>query len=647
MKIQYKGVFFTLFFAITSIFQAQNNDVLFTVENEPVYAKEFIRVYNKNLDLVKDESQKDVDAYLKLFINYKLKLKEAQQMKLNEKPSYKRELESYKKQLSKNYLTNNKVTQALVEEAYNRLKEQVNANHILVKVDENASPKDTLAAYNEVLKLRNRVLDEGYETVKKDVHNGRTIFVESLGYFTAFRMVYSFETAAYNTKVGEISMPFRTRFGYHVVKVIDKRASRGEVSVAHIMLKETTGDSISSEEQINEIHQRLKQGEAFESLAKQFSQDKSSSSKGGVLKPFSGGELSSLEFEEVAFGLKEAGEISKPFKTNFGWHIVKLIGKKPMASYENMKSELENKIKRDTRSKIINDSRVNDLRKRYTIKENSEGLNYFKSIVNKDYQNRQWKLPSDFDAKKHLVKIQDKQFLYEDLGMYLVKTQRGGNTSKPIDDIVESAYENFLNNELLKYQEDNLINENEEFAQIVGEYRDGLLLFDLMESEIWNAAKKDTIALQKYYDSYKANYFFNKRIKAVVASSAKKGEVKKVAKLFKEKKSIDEIKKVINTGNTINVSFSTGEMEHSHQALPENFKFKKGVSKVYKHNDSYVVVKVDEVLPKSQKNFEQAKGKVISDYQEFKEKNWLKELAFKYTVKVNQDILESVKTKLN
>ncbi|WAC02000.1 peptidylprolyl isomerase [Lacinutrix neustonica] len=647
MNLQLKGFLFTLFFGLFFITQAQEDQVLFTVENVPVYANEFLRVYNKNLDLVKDDSQKEMDAYLKLFINYKLKLTEARRMKLDQKQSYIRELESYKKQLSKNYLTDSKVTDTLIREAYERLKLEVNADHILVRVDENAMAKDTLAAYNEILKLRKRVLEEGYEAVQQDVHNGKTLFAENLGYFTAFKMVYPFENAAYNTEIGEVSMPFRTRFGYHVVKVIDKRASRGEVSVAHIMLKDNPSSDANDEIKINEIYQRLKQGEAFDALAKQFSQDKSSSAKGGMLKPFSGGELSSLEFEEMAFGLNAIGAISKPFKTNFGWHIIKLIDKKPMPTYKDMRAELESKIKRDSRSKIINDSRVNDLKARYSIVENSEGLNYFKTIVTLDYLNRRWNLPSGFEAKKPLVKIQDKQLYYEDFGNYLMKSQRNNNSANTVDAIVENEYKAFLDNELLRYQEDNLIIENKAFSQIVEEYRDGLLIFDLMESEIWNAAKKDSLALEDFFHAHETNYFFKERVKAIVASSAKKGALKKVIKLFDENKSIEEIKNVINTNNIIHVSFTTGEMEASHQALPDAVAFKPGMSKIYKHNDAYVVVKVEEVLPKTQKTFKEAKGKVISDYQEYKEAHWLKELASKYAVKVNQEVLESVKRRLN
>lgn len=642
MKLKY--ILFLFSFSILSLVQAQDNEVLFTVNQEPVYASEFIRVYNKNLDLVKDESQKDVDEYLKLFIDYKLKLQEAKRLKSDKKPSYIREFEGYKRQLAKNYLTDSKVTDALIEEAYSRLQTEIDASHVLVRIDENASPKDTLAAYNEIVKLRNRVINEGYKEIQKDVHNGKTIFAEDLGYFTAFKMVYPFESATYNTKIGEVSQPFRTRFGYHVVTVFNKRKARGEVSTAHIMIKANTKNTKQSEVKIKEIYQRINQGEAFEALAKQFSQDPSSASKGGVLKPFSSGELSAPEFEDVAFALKENNAISKPFKTQFGWHIVKLIEKKGIAPLPEMKPFLQSKIKKDSRSKIINDSRIKTLKTKYEVVEGVNALSYFKTIVTKDYFNNRWSLPKALEVDKMFVKIETKEITYKDFGQFLIKNQRNYNNSKStIESVVETIYNRFLENELLKYQEANLINENQDYKQIVEEYRDGLLLFDVMETEIWKAAKNDSVALKKYYNTNKKNYFFSERVEAVVASSAKKSIIKKTTKLLERGLETEVIKKAINTSGQVNVSFTSGEMDKNHQALPKNFKFKKGISKIMKHNEAYIVAKVTDVLPQTQKTFKEAKGKVIGDYQNFKEENWLKELAFKYTINVNQDVLKKVK----
>lgn len=641
------AVFSLCFFASNA--QNPNDEVLFTVENDPVYVSEFTRVFNKNIDLVKDESQKDVDEYLKLFINYKLKLKEAEALGLDKKPSYLNELSSYKSQLASNYLTDSKVTDELIEEAYKRMTTEVDASHILIRLDDNPTPEDTLQAYNKLLKLRDRVMQEGFETVKKDIHNGKTVYAEDLGYFSAFKMVYNFETAAYNTPVGEVSMPFKTRFGYHIVWVKDKRESRGERTVAHIMISNQKKDRPHDkpESRINDIYLKLQQGEDFEALAKQFSEDQSSASKGGMLAPFTGGQLSSVEFENQAFALEHVGDISKPFETEYGWHIIKLYGKKPVASFEDMKGELEEKVKRDSRSQLINESLLNNLKQQYQVSDATPDLSYFESILNDNYFIGKWVLPTDFKAQEPLIKIQHKQIVYEDFGQYLVKNQRRQMPKMSIKTLVVNSYHTFLENELLQYKKERLEVENQDYANIVEEYRDGLLLFDLMETEIWNAAKKDSVGLQTYYNNHKDNYFWNQRVDAVVASSAKKTTIKKVQKLLQNNQTPEQIKAALNSESEIDVIFTSGIMDAQHQSLPADFKFKTGVSDIYKFNEGYIVANVKEVLPKETKSFEEAKGAVISDFQNHKEANWILSLEEKYQVNVNQDVLESVKKQLN
>lgn len=641
------AVFSLCFFASKA--QNPNDEVLFTVEKDPVYVSEFTRVFNKNIDLVKDESQKDVDEYLKLFINYKLKLKEAEALGLDKKPSYLNELSSYKLQLASNYLTDSKVTDELIEEAYKRMTTEVDASHILIRLDDNPTPEDTLQAYNKLLKLRDRVMQEGFETVKKDIHNGKTVYAEDLGYFSAFKMVYNFETAAYNTPVGEVSMPFKTRFGYHIVWVKDKRESRGERTVAHIMISNQKKDRPHDkpESRINDIYLKLQQGEDFEALAKQFSEDQSSASKGGMLAPFTGGQLSSVEFENQAFALEHVGDISKPFETEYGWHIIKLYGKKPVASFEDMKGELEEKVKRDSRSQLINESLLNNLKQQYQVSDATPDLSYFESILNDNYFIGKWVLPTDFKAQEPLIKIQEKQIVYEDFGQYLVKNQRRQMPKMSIKTLVVNSYHAFLENELLQYKKERLEVENQDYANIVEEYRDGLLLFDLMETEIWNAAKKDSVGLQTYYNNHKDNYFWNQRVDAVVASSAKKTTIKKVQKLLQNNQTPEQIKAALNSESEIDVIFTSGIMDAQHQSLPADFKFKTGVSDIYKFNEGYIVANVKEVLPKETKSFDEAKGAVISDFQNHKEANWILSLEEKYQVHVNQDVLESVKKQLN
>jgi len=648
--MNFKYLFVFVFSVSVSNVNAQSSkkDVLFTVGNDPVYVSEFLRVYNKNLDLVQDESQKDVDEYLTLFTNYKLKLNEAKALKLQEKPSYIRELATYREQLAKSFVTDAQVSDALVKEAYDRVSNDIKASHILIKIPENASPEDTLVAYNSILKLRDRALKEGFESVRKEVHNGQTVFGEDLGWFSGFRMVYPFESAAFNTKVGEISEPFRTQFGYHIVNVQDKRKSRGERTVAHIMIVEKPGDSLAEKPQdrIQDIYKKLQQGEDFEALAKQFSDDGNSAPNGGKLAPFTGGQINSKEFEDVAFGLQKVGDMSEPFKTAYGWHIVKLYGIKPIAGFEDMKPELEEKVKRDERSKLIDEALYKKLKSKYKVSEKQPALDYFVSILNDDYFKRTWQLPENFQAEKPLLKVGNKQFTYKDFGDYLVNSQRNGEVKSDLKTLVSTKYEAFLNTNLVQYQEDNLEVENEEFANVVAEYRDGLLLFDLMETTIWNTAKSDSLEIEDFYNKHKQNYLFPKRVDAVVAASKDQKTLKKVGKLLEEGMAIDQIKSLINSNDKIDVIFTSDIMDSTHQALPSDFDFKKGISKIYNYNDGFVIVQVKEVLPETQKTLDEAKGLVISDYQAFKEEKWLKELAEKYKVVVNEKALKNVKSQL-
>ena len=650
MKIKFLFFLLVSFFSISISAQINDNDVLFTVDNDKVLASEFIRVYNKNLDLVKDESQKDIDNYLELFINYKLKLQEAKKLGFNEKPEYIRELSNYRKQLAKNFLTDSQATDELVKEAYERVSYEVNASHVLIRVSEDAPAEDTLKAYNEILKLRDQVLKEGFEAVKNKVHNGQTIFAEDLGYFGGFRMVYPFESAAFNTPVGELSQPFRTRFGYHIVKIFDKRKSKGEVEVAHILIskQKKADDSISQnpEQRINDIYTKLQQGENFESLAKQFSEDKNSASKGGKLSPFNSGQLNSKTFEETAFNLENQGDYSKPVETDLGWHIIKLINKKPVESFENMKGQLELKVKRDSRSNLINEAFVKKIRDHYKVTDNYEALQYFNTIVTDSFYKRKWEIPENLNKEKHLNSIGEKQLTYLDFANYLKNAQRKLRNQKPLELVVKDNYKEFIDSHVLKYYEDNLENENKEFSNIVDEYRDGLLLFDLMESEIWNAAKKDSMAVKDYYEKNKEDYFVNERVDALVASSPKEAVIEKVSKMLSNGMTEIKIKDALNKKGKVNVIFTSGLMEKGHQALPPEFQFKEGLSKIYKHNDSFVVVNVNKILPKEQLSFEDAKGRVVTNFQDQKEKSWIQELHQKYKVVVNNEILNKIKAQI-
>lgn len=630
---------------MTVFSQISNDDVLFSVGDEPVLAQEFIRVYNKNLEIVQDESQKDIDAYLNLFVNYKLKLQEAKSLGLDKKPSYLKELKGYQKQLSKKYLTESNVTEALIKEAYDRMSYEIKAQHILVRIEE--YEKDTTAYYKKILNFKERFFKQGFESVKTSVHNGNTVFVEDLGYFSSFKMVYDFESAAYNTGVGEISDPFRTQYGYHVVKVLDKRKSQGEVTVGHIMISLNENDSLAKAEvRINELYKMLQQGQKFESLAQQFSEDKSSAKMGGKLKSFKTGQLASAEFEKVAFSLQNNGDISIPFKTSYGWHIVKLYNKTPLASYEQLKSDLEQQVKRDSRSKLISSAMSKKLRQNYKVPEAAVVLPNFLEFFDEEFFKNTWTLSESFEGSKQFIVIGNKQLVYSDFYNYLNNSKRGLKVRQSVTDFVTTQYENFVNSEVLKYHEENLEFVNVDFANILNEYREGLLLFDLMEDKVWNAVKSDTAALHAFYESNKKDYLNPEKVKAILVTSPKKEFIKKAKKLLIENKTVEEIKQQINTSDQ-NILVTTGMLSKNTNIIPEDFLMKIGLSDIYKWNKAYHIVMVTEVLPESIKTFEDAKGLVISDYQIIYEKNWMEVLSKKYKVSVNKEVLKRTKQQLN
>ncbi len=470
-------------------YSQKDDSVLFTIDNQPVYSSEFLRVYNKNLGIVTDESQKDIKNYLDLFINYKLKIKQAYDLKYDTIQSYKKELAQYKNQLMEPYLKDESVVENLVKEAYERSLYEINASHILIKLNPKNS-KDTLASYNTILEARTKIIEGAdFDKVAKEYSQDPSAQRNggNLGYFSAFSMVYPFETNAYSTKVGEVSMPFKTNFGYHIVKINDKRKARGEVEAAHIMIK---GDGEESKSKIDAIYNLLIDGADFKELAKTKSDDTYSAKKGGNLGRFGSGKMIK-EFDDTVFLLQKIGDISKPFKTKYGWHIIKLINKFPVESFDKVKKSLTDKVKRGDRSKSVDFSIVHKLKKQYNIKINDKALKSFKK---KDWKSKLKKL------KKTLLTIEGEKINQKEFVNYLGKKEYS-----------DKLFNAFKEQEILNYFKNDLVTNNQEFKNTYQEYKEGLLLFELLQKRIWNKSK-DSLGIQNYYDNHKNKYLIKDKV---------------------------------------------------------------------------------------------------------------------------------------
>ncbi len=651
MKISRLLIF--AFLLVSCFLSAQTKEVLFTIDNHAFYTDEFIRVYNKNLDLVKDDSQKDLDKYLELFLGYKLKVEKANKLGLQNGTTYQNELKSYRNQLSKNYLNDSKVTNELVREAYDRMQQEVRASHILILVDEGASPEDTLKAYTKVLDIKKRLeAGEDFISVAQQFSEDPSVKENNgdLGYFSAFRMVYTFENAAFNTNVGQISKPFRTRFGYHIVKVVDKRVNRGEVTVAHIMIvkQNDVAQNEKAKTTIDDIYKKIQQGESFETLAQQFSEDKSSAPKGGVLQRFGSGQLSSEVFENVAFGLNDKNQISAPFESQFGWHIVKLIEKHPVRLFDEMKVELEEKIRKDERSMLITNSLAKTMRAKYKVTKDVKLLAKIKAVVTDEFYSQTWVVPEKNKELNGDVLIisKDKKINSKVFLNFISSKQKSNIKTKPVTKLVDELYEKFIDEQLMAYYNENLENEFPEFKNVMDEYRDGLLLFDLMEKEIWNRAKNDTIGLQDFFQKNSKNYQWKKRYNVDILSSTDKKIVEKAQKFLAKGKSLDYIKEQLNKDGKVNVMSKSGLYEEDYDVLSNFQNLSKGVTNIIAKDQYFFVVNVTDIKPAGVKELSECKGKVISDYQQFLENNWVDELKTEFTIKINTEVFSKVKNQL-
>ena len=489
-----------IFFLCSSSYAQLDNNILFKVNDSIVYVDEFNRVYSKNFELIDENNQKDFESYLELFINYKLKLAEAYEMGLHNDPKYKSELNKYVKQLQNTYLTDRETEENLLKEAYERTKYELNVSHILIRIDENNN--DTLDVYNKLNSLREPLLNLPFEEFKNRFQKDEDLIIENLGYFSAFKMIYKFENMSYKTQVGEVSRPFQTRFGFHILKVNDKRPSLGEITVGHIMTYKSKPDAF---ERISNILDSINSGISFEYLAKKYSDDKNSSFKGGRLNPFSSGQINSIPFENAAFGLENKNDISKPIETKYGWHIVKLYDRKNLQKFDEIKYQLLNKLKKSSRYSIISESFYDFLLSRYGLDYENSNLDYFVSILDSSYFKGEWSIPEFFDEEKTLIKVSNKRLKYLDFAVFLEDNQRKSKPTSYVK-LVSEQYSRFIKSNILEIYKNNLESENLDFKFIVREYREGLLLFNLMQDKIWTVRDSDSTKLKVYFEENKNKY---------------------------------------------------------------------------------------------------------------------------------------------
>lgn len=627
-----------------------SDEVLFTVNKEAVTADEFMKVYNKNRNIGEDIDPKTPTEYLELYINFKLKVQNAKALGMDTMPRFVNEFNQYRNQLAKPYLSDKAVNRGLVEEAYNRSKMDVRASHIMMAVTPESDAIDTVKAYKKLVALKERIENgESFEEIatqySQDTYSAKK--GGDLGYFTAFSMVYPFENAAYNTEVGELSKIVRSQYGYHLLKVTDKRKARGTVQVAHIFLvdndESTKEQKVTAEQKIQEIYGQLKGGADFATLAKQYSEDKSSAYAGGLIPEFGINKMFP-EFEDEAFALKQVGDISAPFKTPVGWHIIQLKEKPEMKSLDEMSAELKRKIDRDSRSQQGRISIIKKLKVEYGFKEYPKNIDLAFSQVGKGYLTMNY----DSEGHKHGAKVmfafEGEEYTVTDFLDWLELNQaKGGKKLASLSVELEKAYKDYSEGMLLAYEKAHLEEKHPEFRMLSREYYEGILLFDLTDKKVWRKSVSDTVGLQAYFEENKANYNWDKRYEVVMVNAASKKIAKKAMKALKKGKSLEEINTDLNKKSLLNVQTDTGTYQVKEQKNLSNFTLPDaGFTEIKEVNDRYAFVYVKNSIPAGPKTLEEARGNVLSDYSNYLEAAWLKELKATYPVQVNEKVLARV-----
>lgn len=629
--------------------------VLFTAGSSKVTVSEFEYVYNKNnVNNQADYSEKSLRDYLSLYENFRLKVLEAEAMKLDTIASLKTELEGYRKQLAKSYLTDREISDKLITEAYERSKTEVNASHILVKVDENANPADSLAAYKKIMTLKKR-LDKGESFEKLARENSEDPSAKTndgkIGWFSVFGTIYPFENAVYSQKKGEISMPVRTEFGYHLVRVNDVRPSRGQIHVAHILLrfpeKVTDEQKAEIKARVDSIYGIISSGKTtFDEAVKTLSDDKATRIKGGELQWFGSGAglRYPADFEDAAFALAKDGDISKPILTQFGYHIIKRLEKRDIAPFSEAKADIKKRVERDSRSQEAKSVLINRIKAENKFVQYPEvKAELAAKIADSSLLKGNWKADSALINNKTLFTLAGKNYTQAEFVEYIEKNSKK-RADKSKDALLNEYYDGFVNSKCLDYEESILETKKPDFKNLMKEYKDGILLFELMDRQVWTKAVKDSSGLETFRKANEQKYMWGNRAEVEIFNCNDQKLCNDAYKLAGKKKTSDEIKTKLNKeGAKAHLSVIPGKYEKGQYDVVDKIEWKAGLTPVAKLNDSsYQFILVKQIVNPEPKSLKEAKGYIVSDYQEYLEKTWLSDLRKKYPVNVDEAVLKSL-----
>ncbi len=652
MKAAIKSILFGLI-CLTMQVSAQTDDpIVMKLGGEEIKLSDFKTTYLKNNDLKKTTEQ-DLRDYIELFINFRLKYAEAEAMKLDTIVALQEELAGYRKQAAEKYLTDKEVSDKILNEALERMKWDIRASHILKQVTQDALPADTLEAYNAIMKIRNRILkgESFAEVASKESDDlsardkksaGGEIMKKGnggdLGYFTVFDLIYSFENGAYNTPVNQISMPVRTEFGYHLIFVQDKKPALGKIKATQILIpfnkspnltpSEKGQDAANVEKKIREIYAAVQKGMSFEDAVKQYTGE---NEKPGVL-PLFGSNRFEGDFIKGLYGLKK-DDISQPIQTSFGWHIVRIDELQPIVIDNDVTFSVKNRILRDSRSNKSREAFIERIKKENNFKEFTDKkarttpVEDFYTVIDSSILSGNWSISQAEGLNRNMFSFAGKNYTQQDFAKYLKQNQFQGTRDVDFKVLTNYAYRQFVEETVVEHEDGLLEEKYPEFANLMKEYKEGILLYELSEIKVWKKAEIDTIGLNDFYQTVKNNYLYPTRVQAEFFKSVDDAATKKtVAMLKKEASAYNILGKMNKKSITLvvdTVVYWQGQNKEFDNIVDWDQIAK---NKFFVNNTENELVRIQEVLLPSPKPLKEVKGIVVSEYQNVLEKAWIEDI---------------------
>jgi peptidyl-prolyl cis-trans isomerase SurA len=632
--------------------QDLSDKILMTVAGKEIPAGEFIRMYRKSNVA---EIPSNIDDYLQQYIVFKLKVADAISEGLDTTKAFHNEFNGYRNQLAQNYLTDTGVREKLLQETYKRSLTEIKARHILISCSPSAKPEDTLTAWQKAEDIRERIITgESFEQVARATSDDPSVKINggNLGYFTVFQIIMPFEDAVYNLKTGAISDPVRTSFGYHIIQVTGKRAARGKILVAHIMKAAPPGigenEAKKAEESINLIYKELQGGTSFSELASRYSDHKESAVNGGKMNWFGTGEIIS-EFTEAAFSIPDTGQYTKPVRTPYGWHIIKLLDRKPHGSFEQTRSYLESKINQSHLNSLSKKSFTDKLKTEYKYRINQPAYRWFVNntdtlIIRGLAKYNRAQIPSG-----NLYSFADQRFTTKEFAAYIEKRGLMIITDDPVS-FVNQSIETCVSDQIIKYENSILETKYPDFHYLMNEFHDGILLFEISGKKVWNRVNEDSTGLKRYYEQHKHENLTRKGIEAKIYTLKSPGKEKKLLSTYRKysrNKECDELMLAkYNNDNNSALVITEGQWFTGDDPELEKIEWTEGMQ-LYTINSYPSIIAISRVIEQKPLPFDEVAGNMLMGYQDYLESEWIMQLKSKYTVNVDDRVFLEIKKILN